>query len=319
MGMKQFLIRLIVFAFVAYIIALIFDLMISKGLQHTPKNHLETFNTIMHDTLNNDVIVLGNSRGTNAYHPYYMDSVLDCNSRNISVSGQTYIISDLRYRIYRRNNLAPRLLILNIDHIELNMGTLGFERYQYFPYIKDTLVQEILDLQHFTWMDKHVPLWRYRGDYKYMGLGLLELFGIYHLKGEQYKGWSSNQGVYNGTNLQNILETDGEIKCSIDDSTLVVFDRLLQQTKQEAIPTIMVYSPMYYVAQENMSATFDTIMDTYYQLSEKYNVPILDYRSLPMNYDSIYFNDATHLNDIGAREFSIKLAQDIDSLGYFIK
>ena len=100
-----------------------------------PKNHLETLNTIMHDTLNNDILILGNSRGACAYNPLYIDSVLCSNSRNISVSGQTYIISNLRYRIYRRNNPAPKLLILNIDHIELGSGTLGFERYQYFPYM----------------------------------------------------------------------------------------------------------------------------------------------------------------------------------------
>lgn len=314
--MKKFLIRLVLFTSVAYIVALILDIMVSKGLQNTPKNHLETFNTIMHDTLGNDVLILGNSRGSNAYNPYYFDSILGCNSRNLSVSGQTYIISDLRYRIYRRNNPAPKLLILNIDHLELGVGTLGFEREQYYPYMRDTLVQEILERHYFTWLDKYIPLWRYRGNYKYVGLGLAEFLGIYHLKGTQYKGWSKNQGIYDGANLENVLTIDGEIRCAIDDSTLVVFDRLLQKAIQDNVIPIMVYSPVYYVAQENMSSYFDTIMNTYYQLSEKYNVPILDYRTLPMNYDSIYFKDATHLNDIGAREFSIQLAHDIDSIGF---
>ena len=315
MLMKKFLQRLIFFIIVAYLVAIVIDIITSKGLQRVPKNHLETLNTIMHDTLNNDILILGNSRGACAYNPLYMDSVLCSNSRNISVSGQTYIISNLRYRIYRRNNPAPKLLILNIDHIELGSGTLGFERYQYFPYMHDTLVRKILDMHYFTWTDKYIPMWRYRGNYKYVGLGLLEFLGINHINGKQHKGWSKNVGAFDGTNMRYLLANDGEIKCSIYDSTLIAFEQLLQQAKFEKTNTIMVYSPVYYMVQENMSICFDTIMSTYQELSEKYNIPILDYRTLPINYDSTYFVDATHLNYIGAREFSIKLAHDIDSLG----
>ena len=316
MPMKKFLLRLMLFVVVAYLLATIMDIITSRGLQCVPKNHLETLNTIMHDTLNNDILILGNSRGACAYNPLYLDSVLCCNSRNISVSGQTYIISDLRYRIYRRNNPAPKLLILNIDHIELGSGTLGFERYQYFPYIHDTLVQEILDLHYFTWMDKYIPMWRYRGNYKYVGLGVLDYFGIYHIDATQHKGWTKNIGTFNGTNMRHLLLTGGEIKCSIYDSTLIAFEKLMQHAELDGTNAVMVYSPVYYVAQENMSKNFDTIMSTYRGLSQKYNVPILDYRSLPMNYDSTFFIDATHLNYIGAREFSIQLAHDIDSIGF---
>lgn len=313
--MKRFLVRLLLFTVFVYIIALIFDLCTSFGLRQVPKNHLETFNAIMHDTLNHDVLILGNSRGTCHYNPYVLDSILDCNCRNISVSGQTYRISNLRYQIYRRNNIPPKLVILNIDHIELSSGTLGFEREQYFPYIKDTLVKEVLSINHFTWMDKHIPMWRYKGTYKYIGMGLCEFFGLFHVKGEQYKGWTKNIGPWNGTNFVNLLEKDGQISCSINDTVVDIFDNLLSQLQCENVQAVMVYSPVYIKAQENMSPTFDTIMDIYIDLSDKYNVPILDYRSMPINRDTTYFGDATHLNYIGAELFTTKLAHDIDSLG----
>lgn len=313
--MKRFLIRLLLFSVFIYIIALIFDRFISFGLQRVPKNHLETFNAIMYDTLNHDVLILGNSRGATAYHPYYLDSILECNSRNISVSGQTYRISDLRYRIYRRNNVPPRLVILNIDHIELSSGTLGFEREQYFPYIKDSLVKSVLDINHFTWMDKHIPMWRYKGAYKYIGIGLCEFLGLYHFKGKQYKGWTQNIAPWNGANFEYLLETDGQINCSINDTVVDIFDNLLNQLQYENVQAVMVYSPMYIKALENMSPTFDTIMEVYTKMSQKYDVPILDYRTLPMNSDTAFFVDATHLNYKGAELFTTKLAHDIDSIG----
>ena len=313
--MKNFLSRLFLFLVVLYILSILLDLMVSKGLQSVPKNHLEILNTIMHDTLNNDILILGNSRGANAYHPFYLDSILDCNSRNLSVSGQTYRISNLRYQIYRRNNIPPKLVILNIDHIELSSGTLGFEREQYLPYIKDTLVKDVLDINHFTWMDKHIPMWRYKGAYKYIGMGLCAFFGGCHIKGEQYKGWSKNTGPWNRTNFVYLLEKEGQINCSINDTVVDIFDSLLSQLQYENVQAVMVYSPVYIKVQENMSPTFDTIMDIYRDFSNKYNVPILDYRSMPINSDTTYFRDATHLNYIGAELFTTKLAHDIDSLG----
>ena len=313
--MKRFLIRLLLFQVFVYMIVLILDFCTSFGLQRLPKNHLETFNAIMNDTLNYDVLILGNSRGTCHYNPYVLDSILECNSRNISVSGQTYRISNLRYQIYRRNNRPPKLVILNIDHIELSSGTLGFEREQYFPYIKDTLVKEVLDIHCFTWMDKYIPMWRYKGSYKYIGMGLCEFLGLYHVKGKQHKGWTKNVGLWNGTNLEHILETDGLINCTINDTVVDIFDNLLGQLQHEDVQAVMVYSPMYIKAQQNMSPTFDTIMMIYRELSNKYNIPILDYRSIPINSDTTYFGDATHLNYIGAELFTTKLAHDIDSLG----
>lgn len=313
--MKRFIVRLLLFTVFVYIIAIVFDFVTSYGLQRVPKNHLETFNAIMHDTLNHDVLVLGNSRGTYHYNPYVLDSILDCNSRNIGVSGQTYRISNLRYQLYRRNNIPPKLVLLNVDHVELSSGTLGFEREQYFPYIKDTLVKEVLDINHFTWMDKHIPMWRYKGSYKYICMGWCEFFRLYHVKGEQYKGWTKHIGPWNGTNLEYLLETDGQINCNINDTVVDIFENLLIQLRLEDVRVVMVYSPMYIKAQENMSPNFDAIMEVYTLLSKKYEVPILDYRSLPMNSDTTFFVDATHLNYIGAELFTTKLAHDIDSLG----
>ena len=93
-----------------------------------------------------------------------------------------------------------------------------------------------------------------------------------HINGKQHKGWSKNVGGFDGTNMRYLLVNDGEIKCSIYDSTLIAFEQLLQQAKFEKTNTIMVYSPVYYMVQENMSICFDTIMSTYQELSEKYNI-----------------------------------------------
>ena len=78
----------------------------------------------------------------------------------------------------------------------------------------------------------------------------------------------------------------------------------------------MVYTPIYYLVETNYEDYYDTIMDYYYAISEKYNVPILDYRTLPMCYDTTYFYEGSHINRLGTEIFSTQLAHDLDSIGF---
>lgn len=314
--MRKFIVHIVVFLLIILALATLVDILVSQGLRHTPKNHLETMNMVMHDSPKYDVLILGNSRGANGYDPYILDSILGCNSYNLSASGKSFRISNLRYQAYRRNNPAPKMLIVNIDHIELSEGTLGFENYMFYPYITDSLVKPILTMNNFDWLDQHIPMYRYRGDYKYICLGLCELFNIYHLKGNGYKGYTPNSNnSWNGNKMRaEIKNKPHQLNVGLDSAVLEIADSFMAQVKEEGVQVIMVYSPLYYQVQENLSPKYDTLKCTYKALSLKYDVPILDYQSLPINRDSIYFADGNHLNQLGAECFTTQLAKDIDSL-----
>jgi len=317
--MIKYLTNITIFCVIILIFAFIVDMLVSQGLRYTPKNHLETMNMVMHDSPNYDVLILGNSRGANGYSTYILDSILGCNSYNLSISGKAFRISNLRYQAYRRNNPAPRLVIINIDHIEMGEGTLGFENYMFYPYITDTLVKPVLEMNHFSWLDRHLPMYRYRGDYKYIGLGLCELFNIYHLHGRGYKGYSPNpNGSWDGSAMRNEIKgKPHNIGVGLDSAVLEIADLFLAQAKEEGIHVVMVYSPLYYQVQENLSPKYYTLMIACNDLSQKYNVPILDYQKLPLNKDSTYFRDGNHLCQLGAELFTTQLAHDIDSLHFY--
>ena len=187
--MKRFLIDIAVFLAILLLLAIVCDYAVSKGLRQTERGHFYTMNALMNDSINADVVILGNSRAACSYHPIVLDSILGCNSVNLGVSGQPFGVSYLRWQLYERHNKPPRLLIVNIDYGELNMVTNGFEKEQYYPYISDTLVRPYLDLYGFSWMEKYIPMFRYRGDYKLMGIGIMELLHIRHdTKGGYVKG-----------------------------------------------------------------------------------------------------------------------------------
>lgn len=319
--MKKFLQNIAIFVVSILVLATIVDMMVSQGLRYTPKNHLETMNIVMHETPQNDVLILGTSRGANAYDTHILDSILQCDSRNLSVSGKAFRINNLRYQAYRRNNPAPKLIIVDIDHIELGEGTLGFENYMFYPYMTDTLVKPVLEMNHLNWLDRHIPMYRYRGDYKYIGLGLCELFNIHHLNNKTAKGYSPNpNGSFNSDKLMAEIENNPDgIGVGTDSAVLAIFTSFLAQAKAEDVQVIMVYSPLYYLVQENLSQKWPMVIHLYDSLGIEYDVPILDYQKSEINRDSTCFIDGNHMNKHGAEVFTTQLAKDIDSLGLFFK
>lgn len=311
--MKKFVIGILAFTLSVLFVATISDFAISKGLKQTERGHFYTMNALMNQTMDADVVILGNSRAAGSYNPAVIDTMLHVNSRNLGVSGQPFGVSYLRWQLYHRSNKNPNLLIVNIDFRDLRMVTKGVEKEQYYPYMHDTLVQPYLDLYGFSWAEKHIPMYRYRGDYKLMALGLCELLHLRHdQKGHYYKGYANENTKWDGQNLNQILSL-GKIKGECEPEAVQLLERFLLETQQDSIPVIFVYAPLYKKLKDNLDET--QTRKAYQDLSERYDIPLLDFSEIGFCSDSSYFMNGHHVNRIGANRFSEELAYSIDSLG----
>ena len=292
---------------------MICDFTICTGLKRTERGHFYTMNKLMNDSINADVVILGNSRVSSSYHPTVLDTILGVDSRNLGVSGQPFGVSYLRWQLYQRHNRRPKLLIINIDYVELDMVANGFEKEQYYPYMKDTLVKPYLDLYGFSWAEKHVPMYRYRGNYKLMCIGLLELLHVWHdTKGDYIKGYSNKEWDWEGEKLEAVLQ-NGKVEGQCNPQAVNLLEGLLETAKKDDIPMVFVYAPLFKRLKENLDEQPSS--HTYKRLSEAYNVPILDFSEMDICSDTRYFHDANHVNNIGAVRFSMNLAHSIDNLG----
>lgn len=310
--MKRFLRNSAIFALVVVVLAIIADVMISKGLRQTERGHFYTMNALMNQKMDADVVILGNSRASTSYHPYILDTVLGVNSRNLGVSAQPFGVSYLRWQLYRRNNEKPKLLIVNIDFRDLREIEKGFEKEQYYPYMRDTLVKPYLDSFGFTWADKHVPMCRYRGNYKLMAIGMGEVLHIHHdRKGDYYKGYSNENAAWDGTNLDEMLRY-GVIEGHSDPQVVKQMEKLLQETTRDGIPVVFVYVPLHKKLKDNLDET--KTWEAYRDLSQRYDVPILDFSEMEFCSDTSYFMNGHHLNRKGAEIFSLRLAQRLKSM-----
>lgn len=311
--MGRFLRNITLLTAAVLLLAIGADWVVSKGLSKTERGHFYTMNALMNQTMDADVVILGNSRASGSYHPCIIDTVLHVDTRNLGVSGQPFGVSYLRWQLYRRRNQPPELLIVNIDYGELKMVTNGFEKEQYYPYMSDSLVKPYLSLYGFTWGERHIPMYRYRGDYKLMGIGLMEFFGIRHdMKGDYCKGYSNPYSDWDGTNLRAELKK-GKIKGVCMPEAVDCLRSLLDQAENEIIPVVFVYAPVYKELKENLDERES--MAVYRQLADRYGIPILDFSQMRFCADTSFFKDANHVNAAGAEVFSEALAHAIDSLG----
>ena len=311
--MKKFVIGILAFTLSVLFVATISDFAISKGLKRTERGHFYTMNALMNQTMDADVVILGNSRAAGSYNPAVIDTMLHVNSRNLGVSGQPFGVSYLRWQLYHRRNKNPNLLIVNIDFRDLRMVTKGVEKEQYYPYMHDTLVQPYLDLYGFTWAEKHIPMYRYRGDYKLMAFGLCELLHLRHdQKGHYYKGYANENTKWDGQNLNQILR-QGKIKGQCEPEAIQLLEQLLRETQHDGIPVVFVYAPLYKKLKDNLDES--QTREAYRDLSERYDIPLLDFSEIGFCSDSSYFMNGHHVNRIGANRFTEELAYSIDSLG----
>lgn len=311
--MKRFFINTGVFVAVILVLAMIADVMISSGLRRTERGHFYTMNALMNQKMDADVVILGNSRASTSYHPLILDTILRVNSRNLGISAQPFGVSYLRWQLYHRNNKNPKLLIVNIDFRDLRSIKKRMENEQYYPYMHDTLVKPYLDLFGFTWAEKHVPTYRYRGDYKLMAIGLGELLHVHHdTKGDYYKGYSNENAKWDGKNLDALLNR-GVIKGHCNQEVVKQLESLLQETSNEGIPVVFVYAPLYKKLKDNLEE--EKTRKAYHDLSQKYGIPLLDFSEMDFCTDTSYFMNGHHVNRKGAEQFSMELAYAIDSLG----
>lgn len=311
--MRRFFIQIAIYAGILLILAIAFDWMISSGLKRTERNHFHTMNALMNDSINADVIMLGSSRVEFGYNPYIIDTVLDCNSRNLGVSGQPFGVSALRWQLYNRHNDPPMLVIVNCDFLEIaKMMENGYEREQYYPYLFDPLVQPYLKNYGFTWVDKYIPMYRYHGEYKLMFIGLCEHFNIYHdHKNNPYKGYFPSYEAYNGEALNGMIRNNG-LKSQPSYQVVSLLDSLLRNAVDDGSKVVFVQAPYYCKLRDNLDD--HATRAVYDSLAMVYDIPFLDYRDISICNDSTYFVDGCHLNYIGSEIFTLKLAKDLESL-----
>lgn len=299
--MKAFLYKIITFGTIVLLLAIAIDIGFSRLLMRSNDRRFEAWYDLMHGKIDADVIVTGSSRSWVHISPIILDSILNTNTYNLGIDGSGINRQVRKYRLFRKYNRPPKLIIQNIDRSLLN-ETVGYEREQFFPYFwNSSMRKEFYDMEPISFAEKYIPLVRYEGMYK---LSLLQSQPKFLERG--YKGLDR---IWDGK----IYNTIDSVTFSYDDSSLELFDAFLKEVTDEGIKVLFVYTPLYIGATYKMT-NLDEMRTFYQRIADKYSIPILDYSYMDICSDTAYFYNAMHLNRKGAEIFSDSLANDIKRL-----
>jgi len=301
--MKRFIRNIAIFGITLLIILLIEDAGTTLAFHKKTTRKYAVWNDIIHENIDADMLIMGNSRAWSQYSPQILDSILGTFTYNIGIDGSCFNRQLARYDIYRHyQKSTPKYIIQNVEFFTLG-NTLGYEREQFMPYLMYPYFRKrICKIEPFSFGELCIPMYRY-----YMN-------NVYdeYTKSDYpiVKGYFGVKGVWDGSNIK---ETE-PCRLEIDTNTLRIFTNYIEDVQQEGIRLVFVLTPLYKDVMR-IILNLEEIHSIYYNLSDEYGIPILDYTNCRLSQDTMFFRNATHLNKTGAELFTTQLCHDLDSLG----
>lgn len=310
--MKKFLLKTLGFAALVLVLAFGLDRLICRGLLKMDDYRFQDYSAMLRGGMDNDILIMGNSRGKSHFDTHVIDSVSGKQSFNLGIGGYPVNAQLLKYRLYREHNRKPAVIIQNIDYMTVRIMSdirHQHESEQFFPLVYDKVMRKELRKSGYGFLELNMPLYRFFGYQQVIKNGLMEALHVKHYSRPSYKGFLPEKGQWNGSELarmnpeQVVLSEEGK----------ALFEDYLAQCRADSVQVVLVNSPLFAGAREKLLG-YDDARVYFEQVAEKYGCLYLDYTDTPVCYDTTNFVVSVHLNARAAREFSETLMEDLKSL-----
>lgn len=113
--MRKFTVKILMFGLLLLVAATLADYALSRQYRHTADYRFAVWNDIIQGGMQNDLIVMGSSRSWVHISPKILDSALNISSYNIGMDGSCIDRQIPRYKMYRRRNAKPKVIVQNVD------------------------------------------------------------------------------------------------------------------------------------------------------------------------------------------------------------
>lgn len=300
--MKKYLLNIVLFFFIIAIV----DILFGKSMDYMHFRAKGGGEKEMNDVCFNnryDILVMGSSRAHHHYVPEIISDSLSMSCYNTGKDGNGII---LMYGIYQlvMNQYKPLLIIYDVakgfdiyENPEDQNNTRYVSRLK--PFSNEPHIDEVFKL--LSWQE-----WckTFSSLYRFNSTSLATVRNYLFERPYNTDGFDALDQVMNYEPTTFETEDTGVL----DSLKINFFKRFICSTKDNGIALICVLSPRY---RPVSSERYKPIID----LCSEYKVPFLDYYGdTTLSVHREYFNDATHLNDLGARLFSSLLVQRLKTL-----
>ena len=112
--MKRFLVKVICFSVALLLLGVVLDFLLCKGLLKMEDYRFQDYEAMLEGGMENDILIMGNSRGKSHFNPAIIDSLSHKSSFCIGIGGYPINAQVMKYHLYREHNWKPRLIIHNV-------------------------------------------------------------------------------------------------------------------------------------------------------------------------------------------------------------
>jgi len=283
---------------------------VDKGLRKCyDKEPFATFNTVIGGKAGSEVVFLGSSRIRNHIDVPLFEKISGKTAFNLGLDGSNLFLQQTIWDLYRKNNKLPKILFMELDWVRLEKDKKIFDKYRFLPYLNDLEVSKVLiEINDITKSDLYIPLYKYRGYFQYMWLGINNLLlsskTRINKKITQNKGFNSLGGHLRDTqvNLKNY-----KIEARDVEQSLAIISKINQQLKNEGSSLILINSPIFkdgYLNIMNKSEIENKVL----MFLKKEQIEFQNFETNePISFNANLFHDVMHLNQLGAKCFTTLL------------
>ncbi len=253
-----------------------------------------------------NVLFLGSSRVQMHYNTALFDSLTGANSFNLSMSGATPKVSFAALQIYLSKSKAPDYIISDIDYHHIGHESFSIAEFNnYFPFLKDQLLRK-----KFTAIDKRMPYFYYLAYYSLPYTGYRNIStGLNLFSGRMNKTDTLFYKVYFKECFRPHLQLEKPLKEKVipNATEMAYLDSIINLCHSKNIKIHFVSSPIFAGGRLDVINKKELINRIGKSLN-KHGVTYTDLSSLDFCSKRNLFVDHFHMNYIGARLFTLKLA-----------
>lgn len=295
--MKKYIIRILLFFLLVAVLDVIFGFACQYMNDHSKGGGIKSRYYVCKES-KDDILVFGSSRAKHHYVPDVIENALGMTCYNVGEDGNGIIMSYGFLKMITQR-YSPKLIIYDVT---------GYDMYQddnvkYLDMIKPFYYEPGIDTLFWT-VEPKTRIMMISNLYRYNTTCIRVIGNFFHPIGSYPKGYCPLHKTMN-------YEPDVKEKKGgrIDSLKLSFFESFILLTQQKGIDLICCVSPSY------KPQTDESYYEPVKQLCDQYSIVFInDCDDTDISDNRSYFQDVTHMNDVGARMFTTKLTQLINNI-----